>query len=560
MALQSPVIAVLFLLSHLCGTRSDTTSFVQLADPVVSNICHGLNSVPETTDGRSTALRQAFRVIDEAGSNFQYDVGSEVSVLRGLPTWSVFVQSIQRLEYLVDRVAYYKQPSVSQIQKDAFADVLLDFGSDGLPNILYNIHSAIVGGSIATTRSIYAVYSDRRRTVSSNYLKDTMRFVKDMLNLQTYGHTAGIWACMNKNNSSCYDRFTSLLTERLREQDLYLTRKRMYAFSAPIIQTSYRWCSCSTCKPLLGDFNGDRRADILCLRSDGASRLTTFDDSSGSFRDQDSQWFDTDGGCHVDNLYVGYFNRDRRSDVLCLKPHDRHNKMRMVYATSSGHLNSYAGWIGNNGIVTRCLSDHRYSKVLTGDFNGDGETDIMCQNHRSGRMAITHMPTHHILNSWRWVVAWCRTGSTKLFVGDFNGDRRDDLLCQDWQTGGASIKVANSRGIFVSSDTWRGLHNFCRGSSQRSLHVGDFNGDGKSDLLCYTLNRNSRDSLKIAYANKDGNFGNSPIVLISSDWCSSSHVLLRGVADVNGDGKDDLVCYERNMQMRVALSDLYLNL
>lgn len=555
-----PVLVTLFFVSHLYTTNSDRTSFVDDVDPIVSRICNSLRSVPDTTDGRLIALNNALGSIDAAGSDFQHDMRTETFVLRGLPSWTLFIQSIQRLEYLLDQLAYYKQSFVSKREKQQFADVLLDFGTDGLPNVLHVIHSAVVGSSVTATRSIYAVFSDRRKSVSSNYLADTMRFVKDMLNLQTYGHTAGIWACMNRNNSSCYDRFTSLLTDRLVEQDLYLSRKRVYSFSAPAVQTSYRWCSCSTCKPLLGDFNGDGRADILCLKREGSSRLTTFNAAAGSFRDQNSRWFQTESGCHGSNVHVGFLNSDRRSDVLCLKPSDRHNKMRMLYATHSGHLHSSAGWKGNHGIVTRCLGDQRHSKIFTGDFNGDGETDIMCQNGNSGRMAITHMPTNHILNSWRWVVPWCRTSSTELFVGDFNGDRRDDLLCLDWQTGGASIKLANSRGIFVSSYSWRGLQNFCRRSSQRTLYVGDFNGDRKSDLLCYTFNRNTRDNIKIAYANGDGHFQNSQVLSLAIDWCSSSNVLIRDVADVNGDGRADLVCYDRNLQMRVALSDLYLNL
>lgn len=481
-------------------------------------------------------------------------VSSSIQFTSGMN--SRFIQSARRLEYFINRYEYVTNNPVSDDEKLEFASDVLDTGSDGLVYSLHNLHEGIVarGG----TSSALEVYYNRRRVAgSADYMKETVRFADELLQLQTSGYTVGTWACNIKNNGSCFAHLSNELIHRLKAQELFFKSKRVYAFSSPNVQ-SFNWCSCGSCKPLLGDFDGNRRADMLCYKGDdGSSRLTTFDETSGNFFNRNTRWHRAGERCGPENVYVGRFNRDSRSDMLCLKPRDR-QKMRMVYSTSSGYLASSTGWQGNHEVVTRCLSNSRSSAIYTGDFNGDGKTDVMCQNHVTGDMRITYKPTDPVLFTWRWVVPWCRTATTQLFIGDFDGDRRDDLLCQDWRTGGSSIKMASYRGSFIGDVRWEGLYNFCRRNSGGTLFVGDFNGDRRSDLLCYSHRSRSRDTLKIAYANRSGHFENSQMVVMNFDWCSSPGARLRNVSDVNGDGRADLVCYDHNRRLSVALNDEYL--
>ena len=71
------------------------------------------------------------------------------------------------------------------------------------------------------------------------------------------------------------------------------------------------------------------------------------------------------------------------------------------------------------------------------------------------------------------------TGSLpySVAVGDFNGDGKSDLVTADENDSTASVLLGNGNGTFQAK------RSFGTGSQPYSVAVGDFNGDGKSDLV-----------------------------------------------------------------------------
>ncbi len=61
-------------------------------------------------------------------------------------------------------------------------------------------------------------------------------------------------------------------------------------------------------------------------------------------------------------------------------------------------------------------------------------------------------------------------------VGDFNGDGKSDLAVANWNSNNVSVLLGTGTGSFGTAT------NFTVGSFPYSVTVGDFNGDGKSDL------------------------------------------------------------------------------
>ena len=68
-------------------------------------------------------------------------------------------------------------------------------------------------------------------------------------------------------------------------------------------------------------------------------------------------------------------------------------------------------------------------------------------------------------------------------MGDFDGDGRDDLLCHDPAAGKLWVDLADASGRFYGSD-WSSDPDFCM-ASQGRIQVADSNGDGRDDVLCY---------------------------------------------------------------------------
>jgi hypothetical protein len=81
--------------------------------------------------------------------------------------------------------------------------------------------------------------------------------------------------------------------------------------------------------------------------------------------------------------------------------------------------------------------------VGTGDFNGDGNTDILWRNYSTGENAVWLMNGTTELNS-----VYLRTIPTNLNwdivgTGDFNGDGNTDILWRNYSTGENAIWLMN---------------------------------------------------------------------------------------------------------------------
>ena len=57
---------------------------------------------------------------------------------------------------------------------------------------------------------------------------------------------------------------------------------------------------------------------------------------------------------------------------------------------------------------------------------------------------------------------WCKHNGAQLLIGDFNGDGRSDLLCHDKNSGYKWIAYSNSRGE-IHSTSWRKRFGKCDG-------------------------------------------------------------------------------------------------
>jgi hypothetical protein len=115
-------------------------------------------------------------------------------------------------------------------------------------------------------------------------------------------------------------------------------------------------------------------------------------------------------------------------------------------------------------------------------------------------------------------------------VADVNGDGRLDLAVANYSygasAGSVSVLLGNGNGTF------QGAVNFAVGSIPVSVAVADVNGDGRPDLV--TANQ-SGNSVSVLLGNGNGTFQSAVNFGVGSSPRSVA------VADVNGDGRPDLV-------------------
>ena len=186
--------------------------------------------------------------------------------------------------------------------------------------------------------------------------------------------------------------------------------------------------------------------------------------------------------------------------------------------------------------------------VFVGDFNADGFDDLLCHQRRAGgawpqgKIGIAYNKpgsgfSHRGNNIWEFEMNWCIGTDQQLYIADFNGDGRDDMLCNSNGTEHKYIAFATTDGYFADI-SWQGLPAWCLGPLK--LFTGDFNGDGRHDLLCKTFDLND-DILWISLANVDGTF-NGTTMSQASHWCHGYSAELFTTGDFNGDGLNDLFC------------------
>ena len=274
------------------------------------------------------------------------------------------------------------------------------------------------------------------------------------------------------------------------------------------------------------DFNGDGRSDIL-WRSTTGQFSDWLGQANGGFVGNDANAFTT---VPISWTIVGTgdFNGDGRDDVL--------------WRNSNGQLsdwlaNANGGFTPNdaNAFTTVPTS---WSVVGVGDFNGDGRDDILWRN-TNGQLsdwlgqanggftpndanAFTTVPTN-------WHVAG---------VGDFNGDGRDDILWRN-DAGQLSDWLGQANGGFTPNDA----NAFA--SAPTSWHIvgtGDFNGDGRDDILWRSDTGQLSNWLGQANGGFVGNDANA-FTTVPTSWT------VVAVGDYNGDGRDDILWRNSNGQL-----------
>jgi streptogramin lyase len=261
-----------------------------------------------------------------------------------------------------------------------------------------------------------------------------------------------------------------------------------------------------------GDANGDGKSDIIWRNSDtGATSIWLMDgasprEGSGLTSLQFSNNTFALAG-------TGDFNADGREDLVWHSS-DQTFVWTMNGTTAdadSGPAPSY--W-------------NAWTLAGVGDFDGDGNSDFFWRSGSTNE--IWFMDHRNFRSSLRlgdvggnWHIAG---------IGDFNNDGRSDILWRNDVDGASSIWMLYDRG--VESDS--GATNLQIGPSWRVGGTGDFNGDGYSDVLWRnTITGQNIIWLQHGTVTIAGSGTTNPVP--DTTWG------VAGIGDFNADGRSDIL-------------------
>jgi hypothetical protein len=182
--------------------------------------------------------------------------------------------------------------------------------------------------------------------------------------------------------------------------------------------------------------------------------------------------------------------------------------------------------------------------VVSGDFNGDNIIDLAVANKTGGVVSV--LPGLGNGNFGSPINTTLPAGSTPtaLGVGDFNGDGKLDLLVADPGSSAVRVLLGTGNGTFTPGQ----VISFPAGSMPGSLAVGDINRDGKLDFVAVT----SATGVFTSYlGNGDGTF--TATVTSLPVGTNPQDVVL---ADVTGDGLlDALVAVTGSDRVAVMINN-----
>ncbi len=308
---------------------------------------------------------------------------------------------------------------------------------------------------------------------------------------------------------------------------------------------------------LIGDFNGDGKDDIINIQWNG-NNWVSLSNGNGTFSTNHNpsglEGAGFYGSFNHSEQLIGDFNGDGNDDILNVQWNgDNWVSLSNGDGTFSTNHNvsgfEGAGFYGN---------EHN-SEQLIGDFNGDGNDDILnVQWNGDNWVSLSNgdgtFSTNHNVAGFEGAGFYGSLNHSKQLIGDFNADGNDDILNVQWN-GDNWVSLSNGNGTFSTNHNVAGFEGVgFYGSEYHSEQlIGDFNGDGNDDILNVQWNGDNWLSL----SNGDGAFSTNHNVagFEGVGFYGNEHHSEQLIGDFNADGNDDILNVQWNGDNWISLSN-----
>jgi hypothetical protein len=201
--------------------------------------------------------------------------------------------------------------------------------------------------------------------------------------------------------------------------------------------------------------------------------------------------------------------------------------------------------LGNGDGTFRATTTFVSAFAAGADLNGDGNLDMVGAG--SGGNVLVQLGNGD--GTFQAAVKYPTGGSGLLAVGDLNGDGKPDVVVVSVPnirpTGSQQISGTIAVLLNNGDGTLQPAVIYGVGAGVYSVSMGDFNGDGKTDLAVI-----DGFGVTVLLGNGDGTFRN-PLTY-------GAPALYAAVGDVNGDGKPDLVTVDDTDDGVTVLLNTYI--
>ena len=274
----------------------------------------------------------------------------------------------------------------------------------------------------------------------------------------------------------------------------------------------------------VADFNGDGKLDYVTANQGNNTIGIALGNGDGTFKAPTSMTV----ACNPVSVAVGDFNGDGKMDLAVVDRGVSTDSVFFYMGNGDGTFQVPTS-VSLGGLAAS-------NQIVAADFNKDGHLDVAVSQINGSNVVVIlgngngtfQAPRTVALPGQGWGVA----------VGDFNGDGIPDLVATSPAIGGVSNFLGKGDGNFTPvnnpiSGTLPTANAFVPGGGPQSVAVGDFNKDGKLDIIAGLSGVNTAACVAVLLGNGDGTL--KPEVLFGTADTPQS----LAVGDFNGDGHLD---------------------
>ncbi len=256
------------------------------------------------------------------------------------------------------------------------------------------------------------------------------------------------------------------------------------------------------------DFNNDGRADIVTASNLSQGLAILLANAGGGF---DAPALIALNGSLVQGVAAGLVNADANVDLVTVNP--GLNNISLLTGNGSGGFAAPVNFsTGANTVPTT---------ISLGDFNGDSKLDALAGTSNNNKL---NFMAGNGLGSFTLAASFNIDNAVAAVLRDVDGDGKLDIVSTCYNNNFVRVMYGNgSGGVAAQNDILSVNH-------PRATAIGDFNGDGRSDLVTVS---ETTGSLSTALSRGARAFPTA--VQLSTQFYPPK------LADLNADGKLDFV-------------------